>query len=204
MKFTKANYYRNTASNGPVEVVGYVYDYELPNGSSVQMGVNKTDVGTHWQVIDLKSGRTVCPNYDNTRAEAVERAAQYADKYQEMIESEAYNDIVGKFDAALKEHEGRNGEADGKAPRSPEAEEIAAQESTVAAAAAEAQEEKPSISALECVKAVFAGVDGIEVTQKNDLACVWVKGNTKPLRERLIALKFRYSRKKQAWYRAIA
>lgn len=42
--------------------------------------------------------------------------------------------------------------------------------------------------------------EGITVTKKNERACWWVSGNTKPMKEKLKAMGFKWAPKKKMWY----
>ena len=42
--------------------------------------------------------------------------------------------------------------------------------------------------------------EGITVTKKNEKACWWVSGNTKPMKEKLKAMGFKWAPKKKMWY----
>lgn len=55
-------------------------------------------------------------------------------------------------------------------------------------------------SELEQVRAVLGNPADVDVSQKRAGCCIWVSGNTKPHRDILKALGFRWAPKKSAWY----
>lgn len=171
MKFEKKSYYLNN-SDGPKMVEGYVYRYELPGGRVLEAGVHKADGA--WTATDLATGATIAPGTFATRALAVEKAAGYAGRMEELVETDGYRKLAEEFGASLP------GQED-----APEAEPL------------------PEVS-LETASKALAGIEGVEVSQKNERSCIWVKGDTKPIRAALLAMGFRWSRSKGAWYRSPA
>lgn len=170
MKFEKKSYYLNN-SDGPKMVEGYVYGYELPGGQMLEAGVHKVEGA--WTVTDLATGATITPGTFATRALAVEKAAEYAERMEALIETDDYRKMAGEFGASLPEQ------------KKPEIEPL------------------PEVS-LEMASKALAGIEGIEVSQKNEHSCIRVKGNTKPIKEALLAMGFRWARSKSAWYRSPA
>lgn len=53
---------------------------------------------------------------------------------------------------------------------------------------------------LEQIRAILDNPHDVDVTQKRAGCCIWVSGNTKPHRDILKALGFRWAPKKCAWY----
>ena len=56
---------------------------------------------------------------------------------------------------------------------------------------------EPVENTLEWLKRAH---EGITVSRKNERACWWVSGNTKPMKEKLKAMGFKWAPKKKMWY----
>ena len=59
------------------------------------------------------------------------------------------------------------------------------------------QKAEPIENPLEWLKRAH---EGITVSRKNERACWWVSGNTKPMKEKLKAMGFKWAPKKKMWY----
>lgn len=53
---------------------------------------------------------------------------------------------------------------------------------------------------IETVTERFRGKTNIMVMQKNARACIWVEGDTKPIKEDLKAMGFKWAPKRKGWY----
>jgi len=69
----------------------------------------------------------------------------------------------------------------------------------IAAAMEQAADPDP-VDELEQVRALLGRPHDVEVTQKRPGCCIWVSGNTRPLKENLKGYGFRWAPKRQAWY----
>lgn len=63
--------------------------------------------------------------------------------------------------------------------------------------AADPVKAEPPENPLEWLKRAH---EGITVSRKNERACWWVSGNTKPMKEKLKAMGFKWAPKKKMWY----
>ena len=59
---------------------------------------------------------------------------------------------------------------------------------------------EPEAVTIETVAERFRGKTNIMVMQKNARACIWVEGDTKPIKEDLKAMGFKWAPKRKGWY----
>ena len=174
MKFYKSEFMSMTA-NGIEKREGYKFDYLLGDGTMTQLGVYKTD-DKNWRVVDLECGLSLC--IEPTRTAAVAMAERLRDKYMEIRETPKYKQDVEKFMAAMQPSEECTETVD---------------ESPI--------ENAPAIQiSLETMQEWCASRGNVIATQKREGCCIWVEGETKPYKEELKELGFRWGKARKAWY----
>ena len=189
MKFTNRIFDTNT-KDGIIERKGYAFDYETADGETVELCTYKDDnpKRTAWFVVDPDCGLSICKA--ETRAKAVEMAAEMRDKYTAMRNSDKYAAIVADFGGRTASAKPKASERKAEKPEAPKAEEPKA----------EAKAEDVAIAmSLEFMQE-WCKRGNMVATQKREGCCIWVEGETKPFQDELSGLGFRWAPRRKGWY----
>ena len=227
MNFYKHTFKSMTAE-GLEERDGYKFDYLLADGTAVQLGIYK--FGKHWMVIDLDCGMMICEDTTRSKAvaKAEEMRDKYTalldtpkykanvEKYRNLLEPkpveikvtkariipteegvkaeviEEHTETVDPIDKRVAEMKAELAEKK-KAKR-------AAKKAAKAAPKPEPKPETAIAVSLETMQAWCKERNDVIATQKREGCCIWVEGATKPYRDELVGLGFRWGKKRRAWY----
>lgn len=176
MKFKRESFYINVA-DGVEKRDGYVFSSTLEReGDCILFGVYKTEIGM-WNVIDLSTGLAMATAA--TRKEAAEKMLdeQMLSAYWEMLGMSAYIEKVVAF-----------------CEKTADAEAAAAVEETAADNALDVTIETMRAWCAEHPNTCATLADG-------EGACIKIHGDTKPYKEELKELGFRWSRPKRFWWK---
>ena len=123
---------------------------------------------------------------ERARQEKAKRVEEKGDDVKKL--SEELKKVRAELDAVWKENAALKAK-----PKHPE------QPAVPPAPKAEPSEDAAAVVSLETMQA-WCKERSLLASQKNDAACIWVEGESKPYAEELNGMGFKFSRKRKSWY----